>query len=346
MKIFYSLLLCLVSISFTGLAQSGDGHTPTTTLSYVPAGYTTAPTMRQNVASTSASSVITAGSATDIFVNFTFDTSGKSVFLVYTTNGTDPTKTNGTVVNGSFSNFSNPNRTWVTQIPASVNVASTTVKYVLYISDSNLASGFARISANGQAGYQTSWTEGGQSFSYIVNTALPVILASFNAKANGRMANLDWATASEANNAYFDVERSADATSFTSLGRVVGRGTTPARQTYSFTDEAPADGANYYRLKQVDTDGTFSYSPVRVAVIRNNGELTILGNPVSTELNVSGLVAGSTAELLDMSGQVRHRQAVTADQMQVNVRNFASGTYLLRVTEPTGTSTKRVLISQ
>ena len=346
MKVFYSLLLSLITISFTSLAQSGDGHTPTLTLSYVPMGYATAPTMRQNVAFTLASSVVTAGSATDIFVNFTYNTSGKFIYLVYTTNGSSPTKSNGTPINGSFSNFSNPNSTWVVRIPASANVALTTVRYVLYISDSNLASGFGRVSADGQSGYQTSWTEGNQSFSYIVSTALPVTLASFNTKANGRMANLDWATASEANNAYFDVERSADARSFISLGRVAGRGTTAARQTYSFTDEAPANGANYYRLKQVDTDGTFSYSPVRVVLIRNNGELAILGNPVITELNVSGLVAGLTAELVDMNGQVRHRQTVTDDQMQVNVRSFASGMYLLRVVEPTGTLTKRVLISQ
>ncbi|MEZ0543051.1 T9SS type A sorting domain-containing protein [Fibrella arboris] len=194
-----------------------------------------------------------------------------------------------------------------------------------------------RYDSNGGANFRATFT--------VTSTTLPVNLLSFSAKASGLMASLDWATVSESTNAYFDVERSHDAQSFTRIGRVTGQGTTTARQQYSFTDETPVSGANYYRLKQIDTDGTFNYSPIRAVVIRANGELTLLGNPVSNELILSGLIAGSTAELLDLTGQIRHQQAVTADRMQVNVRNLPSGTYLLRVVEPTGTLTKRVLIA-
>ena len=178
----------------------------------------------------------------------------------------------------------------------------------------------------------------------ITSTTLPVSLVSFNAQASSHMATLDWATAVERSNAYFDVERSLDAQSFERVGRVEGQGTTTARQQYTFTDESPSRGTNYYRLRQVDTDGRFAYSPVRAVQIRNNGELAILGNPATEQLGVAGLEAGSTVDLLDMTGKLRSRQSNTDSRLHIDVRNLPSGTYLLRVAEPAGTQTKRVLV--
>ena len=343
MKLLYSLLIFLF-ISVSAQAQLGfNGHTPTNTLTYVPSGYSFQPTMRQNVASPTSSAVITANSAADAFINFIYDTSGKTVYLVYTTNGTLPTKTNGTPLTGSFSNYQEPNRTWKATISAGTNIASTTINYVLYISDNSLASAFARINAS--EGYQTSWTENaGSGFSYVVAGALPVTLTSFNAQASSRMATLDWATVAEQGNAYFDVERSKDAQTFERVGRVEGRGIVTSRQVYNFTDESPSLGANYYRLRQVDIDGRFSYSPVRAVQIRSNGELAILGNPASEQLGVAGLESGSVVDLLDLTGQLRTRQSVTDSRLQVDVRDLPSGTYLLRIAEPTGVQTKRVLV--
>lgn len=178
----------------------------------------------------------------------------------------------------------------------------------------------------------------------ITSTTLPVTLTSFNAQASSRMATLDWATVAEQGNAYFDVERSKDAQTFERVGRVEGRGIVTSRQVYNFTDESPSLGANYYRLRQVDIDGRFSYSPVRAVQIRSNGELAILGNPASEQLGVAGLESGSVVDLLDLTGQLRTRQSVTDSRLQVDVRDLPSGTYLLRIAEPTGVQTKRVLV--
>ena len=176
------------------------------------------------------------------------------------------------------------------------------------------------------------------------NYQLPVALVSFNAKASGFMASLDWATASESGNGYFGVERSIDAQTFTQVGRVEGQGTTATRQNYTFTDESPSRGTNYYRLRQVDAGGQFTFSPVRAVLIRSNGELAILGNPATDQLGVAGLEASSTVDLLDLNGQLRSRQASTDSRLQIDVRDLPSGTYLLRVAEPTGTQTRRVLV--
>lgn len=189
---------------------------------------------------------------------------------------------------------------------------------------------------NGGANYKATFS--------ITSATLPVTLTTFNAKASGYMASLDWATVAEWSNAYFDVERSLDAQSFERVGRVEGQGTSNTRQQYTFTDESPSRGTNYYRLRQVDTDGRFAYSPVRAVQIRSNGELAILGNPATEQLGVAGLEAGSTVDLLDMTGQLRSRQSTTDSRLHIDVRNLPSGTYLLRVAEPAGTQTKRVLV--
>ena len=140
------------------------------------------------------------------------------------------------------------------------------------------------------------------------------------------------------------MERSKDAQTFGRVGRVEGRGTVSSRQMYNFTDESPSLGASYYRLRQVDADGRATYSPVRAVLIRANGELAILGNPAAEQFGVAGLEPGSTVDLLDLNGQLRTRQSATDSRLQIDVRNLPSGAYLLRVAEPTGVQTKRVLV--
>ncbi|RIJ43071.1 GDSL-type esterase/lipase family protein [Pontibacter oryzae] len=90
---------------------------------------------------------------------------------------------------------------------------------------------------------------------------LPVELMEFSGKINAQgLAELHWQTASETNNAYFEVQRARDVDSFQAIGKVQGAGTTNIAQAYSFVDSAAMPGSWYYRLKQVDTDGSSSYS--------------------------------------------------------------------------------------
>ncbi|RZJ57486.1 MAG: hypothetical protein EOO55_03285 [Hymenobacter sp.] len=114
---------------------------------------------------------------------------------------------------------------------------------------------------------------------------LPVTLTTFDAKAAGANANLTWATASEANNDYFGVERSFDGVSFTAIGKVAGHGTTATFSNYAYTDAgvaAKASGTVYYRLRQVDLDGTSTYSPVRtVAFEMGAASLKLYPNPAT-----------------------------------------------------------------
>lgn len=104
------------------------------------------------------------------------------------------------------------------------------------------------------------------------NTALPVMYLNFAARyTDSRQVQISRATSFERDNAWFAVERSNDLNQFTELGRLAGQGTSQARQNYDFTDEAPAPGYNYYRLKQVDTNGVTAYS--RAIAVLNEGSL-------------------------------------------------------------------------
>ena len=96
--------------------------------------------------------------------------------------------------------------------------------------------------------------------------SVPVELTSFSANVNNGTVVLSWATATETNNSGFVVEKSADNTSFSKIGFVNGNGTSAEKHNYSFIDKN-VSGTTYYRLKQIDFDGSFAYSTtVKVSV--------------------------------------------------------------------------------
>jgi uncharacterized repeat protein (TIGR01451 family) len=175
---------------------------------------------------------------------------------------------------------------------------------------------------------------------------LPVVLTEFTAQAVlNRDALLKWATASEKNNDHFEVERSFDGTSFTTIGQVAGHGTTSAASAYTLTDAgvaAKARGPVYYRLRQVDLDGTSSYSPVRSVRFTTSAEalpltLSLYPNPAqaSTQLDLSPLPATGTYQvlLLDATGRIVLTATLAGGLPQPLVLSeLAAGTYHVLIT--------------
>jgi hypothetical protein len=173
---------------------------------------------------------------------------------------------------------------------------------------------------------------------------LPVVLTAFTARPSGTSALLDWATASEKNNAYFSVERSrtGQPADFVAIGQLAGQGTTAAAHTYRFSDpNAAATGSTvYYRLRQVDADGSATYSPVRAVLFGpapSAGSLALFPNPVaeaSTTLDLSSLPATATYQvrLLDATGRATRQWALPGGQAQpLDLGGLAPGSYLLLV---------------
>jgi len=191
---------------------------------------------------------------------------------------------------------------------------------------------------------------------------LPVTLVSFTAAAApNRAVRLDWQTASEFNNAYFEVQRSLDGQHFTALSQVKGHGTPGKASAYSFTDAAPGDAATcYYRLRQVDLDGSFSFGPTRAVGLAPGSslvQLAVAPNPTTTgNLRVEAQYAGAAPApavltVRNLLGQSLLTQAI-AVQPGANVFTpsaaLAPGVYWLSLSGEAvaGAPSVRVLVAE
>ena len=115
---------------------------------------------------------------------------------------------------------------------------------------------------------------------------LPVELASFEGVVNTESVSLNWQTSTELNNAKFIIETSTEGEVFNRIGEIAGAGTTTEAHTYQFSHQTPSAGANYYRLKQVDFDGTFAYSKVIAINAVGNDKIFAFPNPAKDQVNI------------------------------------------------------------
>jgi hypothetical protein len=134
---------------------------------------------------------------------------------------------------------------------------------------------------------------------------LPLELLSFDARASGEEALLEWKTAMELNNSHFEVERSQDGRTFTKIGEVKGGGTTSGIVGYSYIDKMPGAGKNYYRLKQVDYDGASTYTEIRAVAFEISEAIVLYPNPTSGEMRLEGVQQEwSKVEIYDYLGRL------------------------------------------
>jgi hypothetical protein len=167
---------------------------------------------------------------------------------------------------------------------------------------------------------------------------LPVKLTKFTVAAVGTDAILNWETAQEVNNRYFEVERSLDGQTFESVRTVAGNGTTMLTQSYRYTDAGVGIGtANllYYRLRQVDYDGQSSFSPVRTVQFRHTGaSVALYPNPTtnSATLDLSQLPAGDYAvQVFETTGRLVQRATYQAGKQMLPLESLPTGTYFVKV---------------
>jgi hypothetical protein len=179
-----------------------------------------------------------------------------------------------------------------------------------------------------------------------ISQPLPVTLVAFTAGRLGADGLLKWTTASELRNDYFEVESSVDGVTFRPLGRVAGVGTSAQAHSYQFTDAQIARYATalvYYRLHQVDTDGTSTYSPVRTVAVPLEAGLLVQAYPnpsapgAAVALSIrTGQAGPATLRLTDVLGRELSQQqadlpaGVTILPLPATSQ-LATGVYLLRV---------------
>jgi hypothetical protein len=163
---------------------------------------------------------------------------------------------------------------------------------------------------------------------------------------------LNWATSTERNSNYFEVERSADGSFFEKIGTLKGNGTTNMRSDYIYKDAAPYTGANFYRLRQVDFDGTASYSKTIVVNVKSDKAaiLNLRPNPTNDQLyyNIYSPEAGNAVvSISDVLGRVISTQSIGLTNgttpMEYNAENLAAGSYMIVVKTNNGTVHKQFI---
>ncbi|MBF9223164.1 T9SS type A sorting domain-containing protein [Hymenobacter ruricola] len=185
---------------------------------------------------------------------------------------------------------------------------------------------------------------------------LPVELTKFTATPVGSAVHVAWGTASEKNSDYFDVQRSANGLRFETLTKVAAQGSSTARHDYAHRDERPLPGLSYYRLRQVDRDGTFRYSPVvavRFGAASGPVSVTLYPNPstgTSFRLAAQNVPAGpATVRVFDLQGRLVSQHAVDFAQPDLAVlpdRPLAAGMYVVTVQTSVGQFTQRLEVRE
>jgi len=169
---------------------------------------------------------------------------------------------------------------------------------------------------------------------------LPVELVSFQAKTKTEEVVLSWVTATEINNKEFVIERSVlDDLNFKTIGKVNGHGTTLQQQQYEFIDSNPVVGTSYYRLKQIDLDGTTTYSKV-LAITRKTlitTTMRVYPNPATEFINVAtgNLIIGEQLliQVVNLQGKVMyeqmHQYSNKSQDLNIPLTALPAGSYYL-----------------
>lgn len=165
-------------------------------------------------------------------------------------------------------------------------------------------------------------------------TTLPVELSTFKATQTSNAIALNWTTLSEENNAGFDIEHSVNGKDFEAIGYVEGAGNSIEQVDYSYLDENPTVGVNYYRLKQTDFDGTYDYSNIIAVEFDAKIEASIFPNPTSEQLTLRTTIEDMVnIRIVNINGQVVWQQSQYIDnQLDLNINELPVGTYWLQVT--------------
>lgn len=179
------------------------------------------------------------------------------------------------------------------------------------------------------------------TFSFQINDApvLPIKLLSFNAEYSNNKVNLNWITETEINNDYFTVERSTDGIIFETVSIVKGAGNSNNRIAYSSLDLKPVKGISYYRLKQTDYDGQYSYSNIEAVKIQNTfDDVSVYPNPVTGNgyLTLSSLKDDEqTIAIYDVAGRLVYRKQFTIvignNKLTLETTSLTKGMYFIQL---------------
>ncbi len=173
---------------------------------------------------------------------------------------------------------------------------------------------------------------------------LPVSLISFDAVKNDNIVEIVWSTASEINNDYFLVQKSTDNVVFESIESVDGNGNSNVINKYFTIDSNPHSGVNYYRLLQVDFDGTETFTNTVAVNFAAENTITIYPNPTTGIINIEG-ASNFQMKVYTPSAELLFNTKIdNSDFYKLDLSNYSKGVYIIHLISSNKTEVKRVIV--
>jgi uncharacterized repeat protein (TIGR01451 family) len=161
-------------------------------------------------------------------------------------------------------------------------------------------------------------------------TVLPLTWLDFSATAIDASVKLRWQTVNESTTKDFIVQHSNNGVAWNEVGNITAAGNSNSIRTYGFTHNDPINGDNFYRLKQRDLDGNFSFSKIKkVRFAIKDGTISLLGNPVKDGILHLNTVNASMVLIKGMDGKLMKSAQLVPGKNQINIHHLSAGTYLL-----------------
>lgn len=182
------------------------------------------------------------------------------------------------------------------------------------------------------------YATGSTSGAFISGPPLPVEWLDFKASIKNKNVELNWSTVSEKNNSHFEIENSTNGLDWQNIATIKASNNPLQINNYSYSHPMPHTGINYYRIKQVDINGTFSYSSLAYVRYDEIIKLSIYPNPASEFVNVQieDIEQIASVSLTTITGQIVADIIEPKSNIQIETRNFPKGVYTLRITDING----------
>ncbi len=177
---------------------------------------------------------------------------------------------------------------------------------------------------------------------------LPIELLFFQASANGKAVHTSWVTSSETDNDFFTIERSANAADFYPIGTLNGAGNSQTELNYAYADDAPLLGISYYRLKQTDFDGGFTYSDIRSVAFEHGGNFKLIqAYKTGSALNLvyEANAPSVTVKIFDVLGKRVYSDLLENYGGRAAIHpNLSRGAYVVRISDGKVTDALKVVL--
>lgn len=172
---------------------------------------------------------------------------------------------------------------------------------------------------------------------------LPVTWLGFTAAVQRKTVQLQWRVANEINVSHYAVEHSTDGIHFSSIAQLAAQNSNAFEKKYSWLHTTPVTGINYYRIKQTDKDGKFSYSSIEAVTFDGADHYTVTPNPAKDIVNINTAAVIKEVRCYNSYGQLVKTAKASASNLQLSLKEFAPGVYILHIITATNVYTAKVI---